>query len=103
MRVTFGSIFRNGLIDINRTAEEHGASGSARCRPAGGSTCRATIPSAMATAMGERAEMAVLDQFTQTTDSVDSRLTVADSVYTRHHQPPDQRADAGRRRPQHRS
>ena len=26
--------------------------------------------------------MSVLDQFTQTTDSVDSRLTVADSVYT---------------------
>jgi flagellar hook-associated protein 3 FlgL len=39
-------------------------------------------PSAMATAIGERTEMAVLDQFTQTTDSVDSRLTVADSVYT---------------------
>ena len=33
----------------------------------------------MATAMGEQSEMAVLDQFTQTTDSVDSRLTVADT------------------------
>lgn len=36
----------------------------------------------MASAMGERSEMSVLDQFTQTTDSVDSRLTVTDSVYT---------------------
>ena len=36
----------------------------------------------MAAAMGERSEMAVLDQFTQTTDSVDSRLTLVDTVYS---------------------
>lgn len=81
MRVTFGSIFRNGLADINRTAEELAtrqrevSSGRRIHLPS-------DDPSAMASAMGERAEMSVLDQFTQTTDSVDSRLTVADSVYT---------------------
>jgi len=81
MRVTFGSIFRNGLVDINRTAEQLAlrqrevSSGRRLHLPS-------DDPSAMASAMGERAEMAVLDQFTQTTDSVDSRLTVADSVYT---------------------
>jgi flagellar hook-associated protein 3 FlgL len=81
MRVTFGSIFRNGLIDINRTAEQIAqrqremSSGRRIHAPSDN-------PSAMATAMGERTEMAVIDQFTQTTDSVDSRLTVADSVYT---------------------
>jgi flagellar hook-associated protein 3 FlgL len=81
MRVTFGSIFRNGIADINRTAEELAvrqrevSSGRRIHRPS-------DDPSAMASAMGERAEMAVLDQFTQTTDSVDSRLSVADSVYT---------------------
>lgn len=81
MRVTFGSIFRNGLHDINRTAEQVAqrqremSSGRRIHAPSDN-------PSAMATAIGERTEMAVLDQFTQTTDSVDSRLTVADSVYT---------------------
>ena len=81
MRVTFGSIFRNGLIDINRTTEEL----AVRQREVS-SGRRIHLPSddpaAMAAAMGERSEMAVLDQFTQTTDSVDSRLMVADSIYS---------------------
>ena len=81
MRVTFGSIFRNGLIDIHRTAEQvaqrqREVSSGRRIHVA------SDDPSAMATAIGERTEMGVLDQFTQTTDSVDSRLTVVDSVYT---------------------
>ena len=81
MRVTFGSIFRNGLVDISRTAEELAtrqrevSSGRRIHLPS-------DDPSGMAAAMAERGEMSVLDQFTQTTDSVDSRLTVADSVYT---------------------
>jgi flagellar hook-associated protein 3 FlgL len=81
MRVTFGSIFRNGLVDINRTSAELAlrqrevSSGRRIHLPS-------DDPSAMATAMAERSEMAVFDQFTQTSDSVDSRLTVADSVYT---------------------
>jgi flagellar hook-associated protein 3 FlgL len=81
MRVTFGSVFRNGLIDINRTAEQVAqrqremSSGRRIHAPSDN-------PSAMATVISERTEMAVLDQFTQTSDSVDSRLTVADSVYT---------------------
>ena len=81
MRVTFGSIFRNGLIDINRTTEQL----AIRQREVS-SGRRIHLPSddpaAMAAAMGERSEMAVLDQFTQTTDSVDSRLMVADSVFS---------------------
>ena len=81
MRVTFGSTFRNGLVDINRAAEQLAlrqrevSSGRRIHLPS-------DDPSAMAAAMGERSEMAVLDQFTQTTDSVDSRLSVADSVYS---------------------
>jgi flagellar hook-associated protein 3 FlgL len=81
MRVTFGSIFRNGLIDINRTSEDMAArqrevSSGRRIHAA------SDDPAAMATAMGERVEMSTLDQFTQTTDSVESRLMVVDSVYT---------------------
>ena len=81
MRVTFGSISRNGLADINRTAEDlpvrqRDLSSGRRIHPP------SDDPSAMAAAMGERSEMAVLDQFTQTTDSVDSRLTLVDTVYS---------------------
>jgi flagellar hook-associated protein 3 FlgL len=81
MRVTFGSLFRNGLIDINRTAEDvvrrqrEVSSGRRIHAPS-------DDPSAMAAAMAERVEMANLDSFIQTTDSVESRLTVVDSVYT---------------------
>ena len=67
MRVTFGSIVRNGLIDINRTTEEL----AIRQREVS-SGQRIHLPSDNPAAMGERSEMAVLDQFTQTTDSVDS-------------------------------
>jgi flagellin-like hook-associated protein FlgL len=79
MRVTFGSIFRNGLIDINRTTEELAirqrevSSGRQMYLPG-------DDPAAMAAAMAERSEMAVLDPFTQTTDSVDSRLLVVDRL-----------------------
>jgi flagellin-like hook-associated protein FlgL len=70
MRVTFGSIFRNGLIDINRTTEElairqREVSSVRRIHLPGDD------PADMAAAMPERSEMAALDQFTQTTDSVD--------------------------------
>ena len=65
MRVTFGSIFRNGLIDINRTTEQLAirqrevSSGQRIHLPS-------DDPAAMAAAMGERSEMAVLDQCTPT-------------------------------------
>ncbi len=81
MRVTFGSIFRHGLADINRTSEDlvrrqrEVSSGRRIHLPS-------DDPSAMATAMGERTEVSTLDQFTQTSDSVDSRLTVVDTVYS---------------------
>ena len=81
MRVTFGSIFRNGLIDISRTSEDL----AARQREvSSGRRIHAPSddPAAMSAAMGERVEMATLDHFTQTNDSVDSRLMVVDSVYT---------------------
>src|SRR5262245_17238061 len=81
MRVTFGSIFRNGLVDINQTAAD-----LVRRQNEVSSGRRIHLPSddpgAMATAMGERAEMATLDHFKQTSDSVESRLLVVDSVYT---------------------
>lgn len=81
MRVTFGSIFRNGLVDINQTAAD-----LVRRQNEVSSGRRIHVPSddpgAMATAMGERAEMATLDYFKQTSDSVESRLQVVDSVYT---------------------
>jgi flagellar hook-associated protein 3 FlgL len=81
MRVTFGSIFRGGLVDINRTAE-HLALRQREVSSGRRIHLPSDDPSAMAAAMGERAEMSVLDQFTQTTDSVDSRLSVADSIYS---------------------
>ena len=81
MRVTFGSIFRNGLVDINKTAAD-----LVRRQNEVSSGRRIHVPSddpaAMAIAMGERAEMATLDHFKQTSDSVESRLLVVDSVYT---------------------
>jgi flagellar hook-associated protein 3 FlgL len=81
MRVTFGSIFRNGLADINRTNEDlarrqREVSSGRRIHTS------SDDPAAMATAMAERTEVSTLDQFTQTTDSIDSRLTVVDSVYS---------------------
>jgi flagellar hook-associated protein 3 FlgL len=81
MRVTFGSLFRNGLLDINNTAEDivrrqREVSSGRRIHVA------SDDPAAMATAMAERVEMATFDNFTQTTDSVESRLTVADAAFS---------------------
>jgi flagellar hook-associated protein 3 FlgL len=81
MRVTFGSIFRNGQLDINSTAEDivrrqREVSSGRRIHVA------SDDPAAMATAMAERVEMATFDNFTQTTDSVESRLMVADAAFT---------------------
>ena len=81
MRVTFGSIFRNGLIDINRTSQDLA---TRQREVSSGRRIHAPSddPAAMSTTMSERVEMATLDNFTRTSDSVDSRLTVVDTVYT---------------------
>jgi flagellar hook-associated protein 3 FlgL len=81
MRVTFSSVFRNGLVDIQRTAEDLAArqrevsSGRRIHQPS-------DDPAAYVRVMGERVETATLDHFKQTADSVESRLTVVDSVYS---------------------
>src|SRR5262245_12117170 len=81
MRVTFGSIFRNGLVDINQTAAD-----LVRRQNEVSSGRRIHVPSddpgAMATAMGERAEMAALDYFKQTSDSGVARLRMVAPVDT---------------------
>ncbi|HEY8548668.1 MAG TPA: hypothetical protein VIL35_01820, partial [Vicinamibacterales bacterium] len=79
MRVTFGSIFRNGLIDINRAY----AALAARQREVSSGKKIAVAsddPAAMVRAMSEKHEMRILDQYKRTTDSLESRLTVADTV-----------------------
>ena len=70
MRVTFGSLFRNGPIDINRTTEQlairqREVSSGRRIHPP------SDDPAAMAAAMDERSEMAVLDQGDANVQSVD--------------------------------
>jgi flagellar hook-associated protein 3 FlgL len=81
MRVTFSSVYRNGLVDIARTAEDLAArqrevsSGRRIHQPS-------DDPSAYVRVMGERVEVSTLDHFMQTADSVESRLTVVDSIYT---------------------
>jgi flagellar hook-associated protein 3 FlgL len=79
MRVTFSSAFRNGLRDINQSAEE-----LARRQREVSSLQRMQLPSddpaAMSAAIGERTEMRVFDQYLRATDSVDSRLNVLDSA-----------------------
>ena len=79
MRVTFSSSYRNGLHDINRSAEE-----LARRQREVSSLQRMQVPSddpsAMSAAIGERSEMRVFDQYLRATDSVDSRLNVLDSA-----------------------
>lgn len=81
MRVTFGSIFRNGLVDINRAYEtlarrQREVSSGRRIEVA------SDDPSAMVRAMSEKTEMATLDRYQKTTDTVESRLMVADAVFS---------------------
>jgi flagellin-like hook-associated protein FlgL len=87
MRVTFGSIVRNGPIDVDRTTEEPAI------RPRDVSSgCRIHLssdePSAMAAAMGDGSEMAVLDDASGSS-AEDARLAESTSAMTR--------ADAGYR------
>lgn len=79
MRVTFSSTFRNGLLDVNQAAERL----AQRTREMGSGRklhAPSADPGGMAGAINERAEMGALDQYIRTTDSVESRLTIADSA-----------------------
>lgn len=79
MRVTFNTTYRDGLEGIQtaaaRLAEwQRQVSSQRRVQFA------SDDPAAAAAVVGERAEMASLDQFEETTDSVDARLHVVDSL-----------------------
>ncbi len=81
MRVTFGSSFRNALIDVNRAAEQFA---QRQREVSSGKRLHAASenPSAMSTVVLERTEMQQLDQYLRAADSVESRLMVADAVFT---------------------
>jgi flagellar hook-associated protein 3 FlgL len=79
MRVTFNTLFRNTLRDVQRTAADYAraqqqvSSGIKLQRPSDN-------PSAAGTALTERAEIRALDRYKSATDSVESRLLVVDTV-----------------------
>lgn len=81
MRVTFSSTFRNGLLDVNmaaaRLAERTRQMSSGKLVHVASDD-----PSAMASSVTQHTEMGVLDQYVKQNDSVESRLTVADSALT---------------------
>jgi flagellar hook-associated protein 3 FlgL len=79
MRVTFNTIYRNGLGDINRAASD-----LARSQREVASLRRVQVPSddpaASSAIVGERTAMRTIDQYVRATNTVDSRLQVIDSV-----------------------
>jgi flagellar hook-associated protein 3 FlgL len=79
MRVTFNMAFRNGVHDINQTAL---ALAEAQREVSSGRRVHVPSddPSAAAAIVGERAEERTLDTYRRMSDSVDSRLRVADTV-----------------------
>jgi flagellar hook-associated protein 3 FlgL len=81
MRVTFQSTFRNGLFDVGSAAEQLAARST---QVSSGKRIQAPSddPAAAAGGIQERTEMATLDRYIASGDSVNSRLSVADSVLT---------------------
>jgi flagellar hook-associated protein 3 FlgL len=81
VRITFDMTYRNGLADINRAsdafmrAQREVSSGKRLHVPS-------DDPSATARVIGEYAEQRSLDSYAKASDSVESRLMVADSVLT---------------------
>jgi flagellar hook-associated protein 3 FlgL len=79
MRMTFNTLFRNTLRDVQRTAADYAraqqvtSSGIKLQRPSDN-------PSDAATALGARAEVRALDRYRTAADSVESRLMVVDTV-----------------------
>jgi flagellar hook-associated protein 3 FlgL len=79
MRLTAATIYRDSQASIERAAErlfeyqKQVASGKRITRPS-------DDPGGTATSIGERAELAAIEQYTRTADSVTSRLTVVDTA-----------------------
>jgi flagellar hook-associated protein 3 FlgL len=76
--VTFNTTFRNGLADIS-TAAERLAEWQRQVSSQKRIHAPSVDPSAASTVVTDRTEMAALDQFRQTTDSVESRMAVVDT------------------------
>jgi flagellar hook-associated protein 3 FlgL len=79
MRITFNTTFKDGLADVNAAAQrlaewQRQVSSQKRVQ------APSDDPSAAAAGIREQAEMAALDQYRETSDSVQSRLTVADAA-----------------------
>lgn len=79
MRVTFSSTFRNGLIDVNE-AEERLATRTREMSSGRRLHAPSDDPGSMASTINEHTEMGVLDQYVRRNDSVEARLTIADSA-----------------------
>jgi flagellar hook-associated protein 3 FlgL len=79
VRIAFQTVYRNSLADIERTSDD-----LARLQRQVSSGRRIEVPSddpaAAAAAVGEHAEIGVIDQYRQASDSANSRLTVIDTV-----------------------
>jgi flagellar hook-associated protein 3 FlgL len=79
MRMTAATLYRDALASMERSSErllafqQQVQSGKRINRPS-------DDPDALATAIGERAEVAAIEQYTRTSDSVTSRLTVLDTA-----------------------
>jgi flagellar hook-associated protein 3 FlgL len=79
MRITFGSLYRNGLDDLQRTAgelvrREREVSSGRRIHAA------SDDPAAASLAAGARAEVRAIDRYGRAVDSADARLRVIDTV-----------------------
>ena len=79
LRVTFDTLFRNTLRDVQRTGAEFAR---AQQRVSSGRRLQQASddPTAAATGLRERDEMRASDRYREANDSVDSRLRVVDSV-----------------------
>ena len=81
LRVTFNTLFRNSLRDVQRTGAEFAR---AQQQVSSGKRLQQASddPSAAATGLRERNEIRSVDRYREANDSVDSRLHVVDSVLT---------------------
>lgn len=81
MRITFGSGYESAMVDLNQAAE---ALQLAQQQVSSGKRLQlpSDDPSAMAASIRERGEIATIDQYTGAADSVDSRVSVIDTVFS---------------------
>ncbi len=79
MRVTFQSTFRNGLFDVGNAAEQL-ATRSSEVSSGKRMQVPSDDPISAAGAVKEHTEMATLDKYVSADSSVNSRLSVTDSV-----------------------